>query len=83
MKSINNLILLGLGLVGSAVAISYCCRPGCAVCIMEECGSLHPCLNFWFNTCCADERLADKTPSMVFDNDEDYLAAVAAGRIDG
>ncbi|KAJ0122078.1 hypothetical protein J7T55_002589 [Diaporthe amygdali] len=81
MRLISNLIVLGLGLVGSALATNgVCCRPNCGICTLEECYRWNPCISPIFNTCCSDARLADKN-TVVFENDQDYLAAVAAGHV--
>ncbi|KAG6368815.1 hypothetical protein INS49_003031 [Diaporthe citri] len=79
MRLLTNIVLLGFGLVGSALAKSICCMPGCNVCLPQQCLWGGYCaIGTNFNTCCADEKKA-----MIFKNEEDYLAAVAAGQIDG
>ncbi|POS81002.1 hypothetical protein DHEL01_v200575 [Diaporthe helianthi] len=67
-----NLVLLGLGLVGSALADSLCCIPNCGACLPDLCGGSNgDCNNSIFNTCCADE----KKRTLV--TEEEYLASIA------
>ncbi|KAH8761073.1 hypothetical protein F5883DRAFT_647273 [Diaporthe sp. PMI_573] len=74
MRLHTNLVLLGLGLVGSALATSYCCIPNCRICLQKsKCGlGWGDCTDSIFSTCCADDKKLK-----TFMPEEDYLAAIA------